>query len=111
VDDPLLPEDARHAIGDRRSVVHVSAASLWEISLKQALGRVKTGDVVLVGELATNGFVELPISAAHAWLAERLPPHHDDLFDRLLVAQAKAEDLVLVSKNPALSPYDVQLLG
>lgn len=110
-DDPLLPEVARHAIADRRSVVHVSAASLWEISLKASLGRVELDDVDLVEELGANGFVELPVGAGHAWLAERLPAHHDHPFDRMLVAQAMAEGLVLVSTNPALRSYEVQLLG
>jgi PIN domain nuclease of toxin-antitoxin system len=92
-------------------VVHVSAASLWEISLKQALGRLEIDDADLVTELGADGFVELPVSARHAWLAERLPRHHDDPFDRMLVAQAQAEGLVLVSANPELAIYDVQLLG
>jgi PIN domain nuclease of toxin-antitoxin system len=88
----------------------VSAASLWEISLKAALGRLEIGDADLVEELGANGFVELAVSARHAWLAERLPPHHGDSFDRMLVAQARAEGLVLVSTNPELAAYEVQLL-
>ena len=110
-DDPLLPEVARLAIGDRRSVVHVSAASLWEISMKVALGRLEVGDTDLVEEIAANGFVELPVSASHATLAAALPPHHDDPFGRMLVAQAKAEGLTLATASPELAAYDVQRLG
>lgn len=109
-DDPLLPEAARLAIGDRRSVVHVSAVSLWEISIKLSLGRLDVGGADLVAEIAANGFVELPIAADHAWHAGRLPPLHDDLFDRLLVAQTESEGLMLVSSNPLLAQYNVPVL-
>jgi len=109
-DDPLLPEAARRTVGDRRSVVHVSAASLWEISLKQSLGRIDLDGADLVDEIAANGFVELSITAGHARLAANLPEHLDDPFERLLVAQARSEGLTLVSADHRLADHGVLLL-
>lgn len=110
-DDPSLPEAARRAIAGRRAVVHVSAASVWEISLKQSLERVEIdASADLVGEIAANGFVELPISSAHAGAAADLPESLDDPFLRLLVAQAQIEDLTLVSSRPGLADHGVVVL-
>ena len=109
-DDASLAEEARLAIADTRSVVHVSAASLWEASIKEALGRLDLGGSDLAEEIAANGFVELPVTAAHAGAAAHLPPHHADPFDRMLVAQARHEGLTLVTSDDRLSAYDVPLL-
>ena len=110
-DDPSLPEAARSAITGRRAVVHVSAASVWEISLKQSLDRVEIDAAAdLVGEIAANGFVELPISAGHARAAADLPESLDDPFLRLLVAQAQSEGLTLVSSRPGLADRGVIVL-
>lgn len=92
------------------SVVHVSAASLWEIALKEALGRLEVDAGDLSEEIEANGFVELPVSARHGWLAGRLPKLHADPFVRLLVAQASAENLTLVSSDRKLEGYDIALL-
>lgn len=111
-DDPLLPETARRAISDPRAVVHVSAASLWEISLKQSLERVEIDEASdLVGEIAANGFVELPISASHTRGAADLATVIDDPFLGLLVAQAQSEGMTLVSVRPTLSALDPADLG
>lgn len=110
-DDPLLPETARRAIGDRRSVVHVSVASLWEISVKQSLGRVEIADEIdLADEIDANGFVELPICAAHVGLAAALPEEVTDPFRRLLIAQAEAEGLVLVGAVPEATDLGLPVL-
>lgn len=109
-DDANLSEEARLAIADTRSVVHVSAASLWEASIKEALGRLDLGGSDLAEEIAANGFVELPVTAIHASAAAHLPPHHEDPFDRMLVAQARLEGLTLVTSGERLSAYDVPLL-
>ncbi len=89
--------------------MHVSSATLWEISIKRALGRIGL-QADLAEEIEAGGFVELPITARHAWAAGGLPRHHEDPFDRLLVAQARAEQLRLVSRDRALAAYDVELL-
>jgi PIN domain nuclease of toxin-antitoxin system len=109
-DDASLSEEARRAIADSRSVVHVSAASLWEASIKEALGRLELEGSDLAEEIAANGFVELPVRAAHAHAAAHLPPHHEDPFDRMLVAQARLEGLTLVTASDLLAPYDVPRL-
>jgi PIN domain nuclease of toxin-antitoxin system len=109
-DDASLSEEARRAIADSRSVVHVSAASLWEVSIKEALGRLELDGSDLAEEIVANGFIELPVSAAHARAAAHLPPHHEDPFDRMLVAQARLEGLTLVTVSNQLASYDVPRL-
>jgi PIN domain nuclease of toxin-antitoxin system len=89
--------------------VFVSAATAWEIAIKSALGKmVATGSVAEA--IADYGFADLPVSVFHAEAVRGLPHHHRDPFDRLLVVQARAEGLTLVSKDEALRPYDVPLL-
>lgn len=108
-DDPRLDADRRRAIADPDALVHVSAASIWEIAIKEALGRIEVGED-FGEEIERGGFLELPVSAAHALAAGRLPRHHADPFDRMLVAQAREEGLALVSRDAALSAYEVDLL-
>ena len=108
-DDPQLDADARRAIADRSNEVYVSSASVWEISIKRAQGRLESPDN-LVETIARAEFTELPVSHIHGELAGELPLHHRDPFDRMLVAQAQAEDLVLVTRDPHIMSYDVQTM-
>ncbi|MGI9022399.1 MAG: type II toxin-antitoxin system VapC family toxin [Acidimicrobiales bacterium] len=108
-DDSLLPLQAAAAIADGETDVLVSAASAWEISIKQAAGRLAAPDDLL-DALAANDFGALAITADHALGAVRLPPHHSDPFDRMLIAQARAESLTLVSVDSRFSYYEVDLL-
>ena len=85
------------------------AATTWELGIKRALGRLAFPDG-LADALESGGFVELAISAAHGERAPELPPHHHDPFDRMLVAQAQLESLVLVTADRALGSYEVELL-
>ena len=110
VDDSRLKDVARREISDPESLVYVSAATIWELTIKAALGRLESGDTDLVEEIAENGFVELAITARHAEHAGRLPRHHDDPFDRMLVAQAVAEGLTCVTRDPEFSKYGVPTL-
>lgn len=110
VDDPRLSRAARQAMLEPATVVYVSTATVWELAVKAALGRLDLGDVDLVEEIAANGFAELPISAVHASAAAALPRHHDDPFDRMLVAQAKLEGLSCVTRDPAFSAYEVAIV-
>lgn len=87
----------------------MSAASIWEISIKRRLGRIEIDGGGLRRELERNTFLELSIDWKHAELAGSLPRHHEDPFDRMLIAQAKAEQLVLVSYDSAMRDYDVSL--
>lgn len=89
--------------------VYVSAATAWEIAIKSALGKISvTG--TMAEALADYGFKELPISIAHAEEVARLPRAHRDPFDRMLVAQATVEDLVIVSRDDALREYMVRVV-
>ena len=105
--------DARLGQRARRSLatgdVAVSAVSGWEIEVKRVRGRLDAPDD-LAGLLAEQGFRELPLTLRHAVDAGRLPRHHDDPFDRALVAQARAEGLRLVTADRAIASYDVARL-
>jgi len=87
--------------------VYVSAASIWEISIKSRLGKIDADPDVMVRAIATSGFRELPVSAAHAAQIARLPhaADHKDPFDRLLVAQSMVEPLVLLTADPKVVAY------
>ena len=108
-DDPRLDAEARRAIADRSNEVYVSSATVWEISIKRAQGRLEAPDNLATLIFQTE-FTELPINHIHGELAGELPMHHRDPFDRMLVAQAKVEDLVLVTRDPHIMSYDVQTL-
>ena len=106
--EPELPEPARAAIADA-DIVFVSAASAWEAGIKEAFGRLELPDRFAAG-VEGSGFQQLPITFEHARVAADLPSHHRDPFDRMLVAQAIDERLALVSGDPRLRPYAVELL-
>lgn len=99
---------ARRAI-ETADVVFVSSVTAWEASIKAALGRLEVPDTIEAG-VEDSGFTELPIRFPHADLAGRLPRHHDDPFDRMLIAQAILERLTLVSHDGRMRPYDVRVL-
>jgi len=107
--DEPLSEPVAAAVGDPHTDVLVSAASVWEVSIKRALGKLdaKAG---LESHLDDDGFSSLPITVTHAAVAGALPLHHGDPFDRMLVAQAQLEDLTLVTRDPTLRAYDVPIL-
>ena len=108
-DDPLLPPAARDAISLPDNEVMVSAAAVWEIAIKKAVGRLESPDDLLE-VLTTSDFETLEITASHAVLAGNLAPHHCDPFDRMMIAQAQAENLTLVSIDERFPHYDVELL-
>jgi PIN domain nuclease of toxin-antitoxin system len=108
-DEGMTPEAAR-AIAAPGSEVFVSAASVWEAEIK-AQTRKLTAHADLAAQVALDGFVELPMSSAHAVAAARLPRHHRDPFDRMLVAQAQIEGLTLVTRDPVFDRYAVAVLA
>lgn len=110
LDDPTaLASEASQALADAESAVYVSAVSVWEAGVKHAAGRLSLSVPVL--ELAQrSGFAELPLSWAHGACAAELPRLHADPFDRMLVAQAQVERLVLVTRDPLVRQYDVASL-
>ena len=103
-----LRAEATRAIRDADQV-YVSAVSGWEIAIKTALGRLRPRRTV-ADAVAESGFEELPMCLRHAEALGRLAPHHRDPFDRMLAAQALAEGLTLVSRDPAFQPYGVRLI-
>jgi PIN domain nuclease of toxin-antitoxin system len=107
--DEGLTTQARDAIADPANVVVVSAASAWEISIKRALGKLAAPDD-LEQQVHAGGFLSLPISIAHGIAAGRLAHHHEDLFDRMLIAQAYAEGLTIVTRDKRFNEYGVALL-
>jgi PIN domain nuclease of toxin-antitoxin system len=83
----------------------VSSASIWEVAIKARLGKIDADPHKLFDQIAANGFQELPVWSKHALLAAKLPLHHTDPFDRLLIAQAMSEPLHLLTADAQLRQY------
>ena len=107
--DEGMTTEARDAIADPANIVAVSAASAWEISIKKALGKLAAPDD-LEQQVQTGGFLPLPITIAHGVAAGQLPHHHEDPFDRMLIAQAHIEGLTIVTRDKRFDAYGVALL-
>ena len=108
--DSRITPALRHRLDDPEEEVFVSAASAWEIATKVRLGKLRPPDALLQDFLQAVedlGFLALPISLRHGYDAGMLPGSHRDPFDRMLAAQARAEDLVLVSADPAFRTLGV----
>ena len=104
---------ARRSIDDEENDVLVSAASAWEIATKYRLGKLPNAAALasdIAGTLARQGFQELPITVHDAARAGALPGHHRDPFDRMLIAQAQARNLVLISNESLFDRYAVRRL-
>jgi PIN domain nuclease of toxin-antitoxin system len=106
-DDPRLSPKARELIVTQRNLIWVSAVSIWEIAIKHGLGR---GDMPISGAEALeyfrqSGYRMLPVSPEHAAAVEALPAHHQDPFDRLLVAQSLTEPLRLLTHDTTVARY------
>jgi PIN domain nuclease of toxin-antitoxin system len=111
LDATELPPTARRAI-ERADAVLVSAASIWEVAIKQRLGKLPElaiGVAELPALIRQSGFMPLPVDERHAAAVAALPRHHRDPFDHLLIAQAQIEQLALVSLDPAFGAYGVAL--
>lgn len=104
-----LPENVRTAIADPATLVYVSAASAWEISIKRALERLDLRDEEFRYGIQESGFEELAIRFEHGLAAGDLPSHHRDPFDRMLIAQAKTEGLRLVTHDRSMAAYDIDI--
>lgn len=108
-DPGRLSEPASTAIADPDNDVFVSSVSGWEVAIKVSRGRLLFPEVDR-SMLAALRFIELPVTLAHTAEVGTLPWHHRDPFDRMLVAQARAEGLTVVSRDGALADYNVSLL-
>jgi len=108
-DDSQLGEASRQAIINPRNQIYVSAASTWEISIKKSTGKLSAPedlDAIVEGE----GFDKLPITLFHGEQAGLLPGHHKDPFDRMLVAQAQSEGLVIVTNDEKITQYNIRTM-
>jgi PIN domain nuclease of toxin-antitoxin system len=108
-DEELAP-DVRDEIADPANSVAVSAASAWEISIKRALGKLAAPDD-LREQIRASDFAPLPIEITHALAAGQLPKHHEDPFDRMLIAQAQIEKLTIVTRDRRFREYDVAVMS
>jgi PIN domain nuclease of toxin-antitoxin system len=100
----------RAAMRDEANEIVISAATIWEIAVKRAIGKLRFDRPIVPAVLAL-GFEILPVAGAHAEHAGSLPPHHDDPFDRLIIAQAQLEGMVLGTQDRRMRPYRVAMLG
>ncbi len=107
-DDPTLADEIKVRL-DHEPDVFVSAATIWEVAIKQAIGKLPE-PAGLPERIRDSGFAELPVSWQHATVAGRLPPIHRDPFDRMLVAQAQHENLTLVTRDARCQKYEVAIL-
>jgi PIN domain nuclease of toxin-antitoxin system len=111
--NPALSTQAQHAISDESNDCFLSIVCCWELAIKASLGKLSLSQSVekfIVEQVAANGFELLPVDFRHVAAVESLPFHHRDPFDRLLVAQARAEGLVLVTADFQISNYGVSVL-
>jgi PIN domain nuclease of toxin-antitoxin system len=112
-DDRRLSDRAKEIIGDGSNELYFSAASGWEISIKAGLGRLEVLEDLepfIADQLSRNAIQALPIYLRHALHTRTLPDHHRDPFDRILVSQAVLEELPLLSADPLVSSYPVEVV-
>ena len=108
-DAPQLGDKAREAIASPRNVVYTSAVTAWEIVIKQGLGKLDIPPNWAEADMA-DSFRKLPVTWEHALEVGKLPDLHRDPFDRLLIAQARVEALLLVTSDDIITRYDVRTL-
>jgi PIN domain nuclease of toxin-antitoxin system len=112
LEDPRLSPVAQETITDPDVDVLVSPVSAWEIAIKAADGRLDLPEPPLTyvpSRMAANAFHELPIKVGHCLRTAELPGIHRDAFDRILVAQAQIEGMPIVTNDPAITGYDVEI--
>jgi len=110
-DDPKLTAAARRAIAAADNECYLSIASYWEMAIKSGLGKLKLTRPIehfVSEQLAANGFILLNLELRHAAKVEKLPFHHRDPFDRLLIAQVITEKIAIVSADRVFSDYGVK---
>lgn len=109
-DDKALGERARQLIANPDNHVYVSAATAWEIAIKKNKGLLQAPDDI-DGIVADEGFEKLPITLFHGEQAGRLPEIHRDPFDRMLIAQAQAEGLEIITADTEISRYGIRTIS
>lgn len=112
-DDPSMSARVKEIIADGHNVVFLSAASVWEISIKSARGRLVLPEPpaqYIFSRMSLYRFQPLPIQVSHAAHVYELPQHHNDPFDRLLIAQSQLESLPLVTRDDDILQYDLNTI-
>ncbi len=112
-EDPQLSSRARDMIADGQNEVFLSAASVWEISIKTAKGKLVLPEIpslYILSRIGLYRFQPLPVQISHAVQVYELPHHHDDPFDRLLVAQSQVESIPLISADVDIRKYEVEVI-
>ena len=112
-DDPSLTAAARRAIGDPTNEIFLSAVSTWEMAIKIAIGKLTLAlplDSFVLSQISQHQFKSLPVTYEHTYRVQWLPQHHRDPFDRLLIAQALVENLVLLTGDQQFPQYGVETL-
>lgn len=113
MDDPQLSSIAKEIIADGSNEIFLSAASAWEIAIKTARGRLTLPEDpahYVASRVSLHNFQALPVQIHHATQVYKLPPHHADPFDRLLIAQSQIEVMPLLSVDADMRKYDVEVV-
>ena len=113
MNDPQLSDVARAFIADGSNELFFSAASAWEIAIKTSIGRLtlpETAEKYISSRLTLQHIQALPIQVSHAVRVAALENLHKDPFDRLLIAQSQLEKIPLLTADPKLAPYDVEII-
>lgn len=113
IDDIQLSEHAKEIIGNSDNQIFLSAASGWEIAIKSRIGRLKLPRPIggfIIEQMSENAIDNLSITMSHALQVSELPDHHRDPFDRLLISQAQIENMPILSVDPLIKKYDVEVI-
>lgn len=107
--EPTLSVEAKAVISEPKNLVFVSSASAWEIAIKKSLGKLQAPDD-LAEQIEQKKFTPLAITINHALTVEKLPYHHQDPFDRILIAQAICEKLTIITRDRKFNTYDITII-
>lgn len=108
--DEKLKEDVTNILSDPANTIYLSTVSVWEMIIKKKIGKLKLPKDWKT-TIKDGRFEVLSINFEHALAVETLPPHHKDPFDRMLIAQSKVEDLILITSDPKMSKYKIRVIG
>ena len=109
-DNARLTKKVKSAIANPDNVVYTSPASIWEASIKRALGRREFDDKKLLTAIESSGFREVVITMQHGQVAGNLPRYHEDPFDRMLIAQAQVNNLTIITHDKQFKHYDISVI-
>ena len=107
--NPTLSQAAKKAISNPDNLVFISAASAWEMAIKRSLGKLDAPDD-LERQIKNHNFQPLPITITHGLAVEKLPHHHNDPFDRIIIAQATWESMTVITRDQKFSSYNISIL-